>query len=135
MKNTIFGNNIVAVTNGTNSIDVNANVGAAYTPIQYITQLFRKCRGNIEIYRKPIMRELQVLTANDNFTTTKLYNLLRKRHWKNFRKAVEALAFKQSLYRFGVLVDPINPVEGQLWYNLTDKQLKLFNGTCTVLVA
>lgn len=30
--------------------------------------------------------------------------------------------------------DPGSPVEGQIWYNTTDKQLKLFNGTSNVIL-
>jgi hypothetical protein len=39
-----------------------------------------------------------------------------------------------SLFLGALAVDPIAPVEGQIWYNTTDKQYKGYNGTIVIII-
>ena len=52
-----------------------------------IKDLYHKCKGDVETYRKSFMKEISILTNNDNFKSAKLYNDLRK-SYKKFLKGV-----------------------------------------------
>ncbi len=74
----------------------NGDMGTGYVKVPYyedsvihVKTLMRKCQGNIDKYKKPIIKELLKITKKDNFKAVKLYDMLRKKNWKGFHKEIK----------------------------------------------
>ncbi len=90
-----MSNKNILAADGIDTLSINAD--GSINAMDKIREYWRKCNGNIDKYKRPIMKELLDITNKDNFKAIKLWNHLRKKQWKPFCRDAKKFTFKQTL--------------------------------------